>query len=499
MILDKVELLQHLKEKAIRKARNNYLAYVKLTHNGEYKAFEHHKYVCNVIQEAIDDRERNIKEQNQKRIFIMLNMPPRHGKSMTVSETLPSYFIGKYPNSRSLLISYNDDLATRFGKKNREKIVRYGKEIFNVEIDPSTRSAVEWGLDGLNSGLVYSRGVGSGITGLGCDLNIIDDPIKNRTEANSITERNKIWNEWIDSISTRSQPYSITIIIMTRWHEDDLSGRLLSTEYGKVLDWKIVNLPLECDEYHIEVEGNPLNRKLCEPLWPEMYGKEFVEMRKSYPESYNALFQGRPSSQEGNLLKREWWGYYDKNDLPKKVYKIITVDAAFKDTSKSDFVVIQCWGKYAENYYLIDQIRGRQDFVKTIESIREMNNRHKDTIGIYIEEKANGAAIIRVLRSEIGGIIPVIPKESKEARVHAVSHLIEGGYVYLPKEEPFSNDFVEECAAFPKGANDDMVDCMSMGLNRLINVVTALEVEPKPRLHYAFEDPKSVSEWGGWY
>ena len=134
---------------------------------------------------------------------------------------------------------------------------------------------------------------------------IIDDPIKNREEADSETHRGKIWDEWIDSFSTRLHPGAIVILILTRWHEDDLQGRLLSKEYGEPLPWQVYNLPLEAEEDDV------IGRDVGEPLWPERYGLEFIQERKRYPSSFNSLYQGRPTAAEGNLLKRAWWQYYD--------------------------------------------------------------------------------------------------------------------------------------------------------------------------------------------
>ncbi|WP_010098936.1 phage terminase large subunit, partial [Ornithinibacillus scapharcae] len=431
-------------------------------------------------------REGVIPTENQ---YIALNMPPRHSKSMTITETLPSYYLGQFPEDRIIEISYNDTFARKFGKKNKEKVKQFGKDLFDIELSKDSSAADEWNLSN-NIGGMISRGVLSGITGQGADLMIIDDPIKNREEADSETHRDKIWDEWIDSFSSRLHPGAIVILILTRWHEDDLQGRLLNPEYGKPLDWQVYNFPLEAEENDI------LGRAIGEPLWPERYGHSFIEERKRYPSSFNSLYQGRPTSQEGNILKRDWWKYYVT--LPPMAMKILSVDATFKDEDDSDYVSIQVWGKNGANMYLIENVTARMNFIATIQTIRNLLKKHPDITGKFIEDKANGTAIISMLRREIGGVIPVNPAGGKVARVNAVSAYIESGNVYLPQEAEWVHDFVEEAASFPKGKHDDQVDAMSQALNRFIYYYAELEKasdpdNPTPQERYQ----KSVQEMTG--
>ncbi|WP_235567879.1 phage terminase large subunit [Bacillus sp. Root131] len=391
--------------------------------------------------------------------YIAINMPPRHSKSMTITETLPSYYLGNFPEERVIEISYSDTFARRFGKKNKEKVKQYGPDLFDIQISKESSAHDEWLLDNEIGGMI-SRGVLSGITGMGADLMIIDDPIKNREEADSETHRGKIWDEWIDSFSTRLHPGAIVILILTRWHEDDLQGRLLSKEYGEPLPWQVYNLPLEAEEDDV------IGRAVGEPLWPERYGLEFIQERKRYPSSFNSLYQGRPTAAEGNLLKRKWWQYYDT--LPKMVHIIMSIDATFKDEADSDFVCIQVWGKNGADMYLIDNLKARMNFPTTLQAIRNMVRKYPKAHAKLVEDKANGPAIISMLKNEIGGMIPVNPQGGKVARVNAVSPYIESGNVYLPRYAPWTQDFVEECASFPQGKNDDQVDAMSQALNRFI-------------------------------
>jgi len=459
---EKKELLETLEALEIKKAQNDYYSYVKFVHGSMYKQTTHAEYICNVIDRAIKNREKmlsgEIKSENQ---YIMLSIPPRHGKSMNVTETLPSYFLGKFPNERVIMVSYGDDLVVDFSRKNRDKVSEYGKSLFNIELDPSTRSASDWNIKGTRGGAI-ARGIMAGITGKGGALIILDDVIKNAEEANSESHRERIWQEWLGSIKSRFEPPAIYIIIMTRWHEDDLVGRLLNKEYGQPLPWLNLVLPLEAEENDL------LGRKIGEPLWEEKYGYDFIEETKQYPSLFNSLYQGRPTSQKGNILKRDWWKFY--SILPKMQYKVISVDASFKDGKKNDFVAIQCWGKSGSDMYLIDRKKARMDFPTTLQAIKNMINTHKDYTCILIEDKANGSAIISMLKKEVSGVIPVNPEGGKEARVHAISPHIESGNTYLPTKEimPEISDFIEECASFPKGKHDDDVDSMSQALTRLV-------------------------------
>lgn len=470
---EELELLELLEAEEKYQAANDYYTYIKYTHGKMYKYTRHGEYIANTLNDAVNRRIRMLEGfEPLETQYIMLNVPPQHGKSMHITETFPSYFLGKFPDEGCIEVSYNSEFASKFGGKNKDKINLYGKELFNVSISRDANAKGEWEITDAETGKktrggMIARGILSGITGssLG-DCIIIDDPIKTREEANSEVTREKQWDEWLYSIRSRIHPGAIVVIIMTRWHEDDLCGRLLNPTYAPVLPWIQINLPLACDEKHINDEGNPLNRRLGEPLWPDRYGYDFIEETKVFASLYNALYQGRPTSQEGNMLKRDWWKYYDV--LPPIASLLISVDAAFKDEDDSDYVVIQVWGKNQANMYLIDQTRARMNFPATIQTIRNMAKKYPEAHWKLVEDKANGSAIISTLQREIGGIIAVNPEGGKVARVNAVSAYIESGNTYIPRQSEWVHDFVEEAASFPKGTNDDQVDAMSQALHRFI-------------------------------
>lgn len=383
---------------------------------------------------------------------------------MTVSETFPSYFIGRNPNKRVILVSYGDTLARKFGRANRNKLEEYGQGIFNIDLSKDNSSVTNWSIEGYRGGMI-TAGIGGPITGEGADLLIIDDVIKNRKEANSETYRNMVWDEWQNTLITRLQPNGAVILIMTRWHEDDLAGRLLNSEYGEVEEWEIIRLPA------IAEAGDILGRKEGEPLWPSYgFDKEWANELKIAvgSQTWASLYQQRPSPQEGTIVKREWWQFY--NELPEEFDEVIqSWDLTFKETTTGSYVVGQVWGRKGADKYLIDQIRARLDFTKTIRAIKTLTSKYREARLKLIEDKANGPAIISTLRKEISGIVPISPKGSKEARAHAVSPDIEAGNVYLPspKRAPWIQDYIEEWAAFPNGATDDQVDATTQALDRL--------------------------------
>lgn len=166
------------------------------------------------------------------------------------------------------------------------------------------------------------------------------------------------------------------------------------------------------------------------------------------------------------MLKREWWQYYD--ELPDIVDWVMSVDATFKDGKDNDYVAIQVWGKTGANMYLVDAVKRHLNMPDTVREILRLRAMYPKCLSTLIEDKANGSAIVQVLRHDIAGIIPITPEGGKVARVNAVSGAIESGNVYLPRNKPFTDEFVEECAAFPRGSHDDQVDAMSQALNRLI-------------------------------
>lgn len=429
---------------------DKYFWYVAHVHRGRYKHAKHTKLICDTLQ----------KVETGELTRVMFFLPPRHSKSMSITETFPSYFIGKDPSRRVIEVSYSADFARKFGRANRTKISEFGEELFDLTISKENFSATNWGIEGHVGGMI-SAGVGGSITGEGADLLLIDDPIKNWEEAYSAAYREKLWNEWDATLTTRLHPGARVIIVLTRWHEEDLAGRLLKEQPGV---WHVVSLPAEAEENDL------LGREIGEPLWPERgFGAEWLIEQKNTRSSqvWASLYQQRPSPAEGDMIKRSWWQTY--THAPQYFDDIIqSWDCAFKDKADSSYVVGQVWGRVGARKYLLDQVRDRMDFPSTVKAIRALTGKWEQARAILIEDKANGPAVISTLKDEISGIIPVSPQGGKIARLHAVSHEIEAGNVYIPDSltTPWVSDFIEEFAMFPNGANDDQVDAGSQALLR---------------------------------
>lgn len=426
-----------------------------------YVPTKFHKWLCETVWEWLNESTGNPYD------ILLLSVPPQHGKSITITETLPSFYLGHFPEKRVIEVSYGSEFAKRFGKANKSKIQRFGG-LFGISIANDAKSNVDWKLTNGIGGMI-SKGIMSPITGQSGDLIIVDDPIKNSQEASSETQRANLWNEWTNTIMSRVQTGTKIIVIQTRWHEDDLIGRLKERPYTTYYNLEALN----------ESQDDPLGRKLGEALCPEM-GKD-ESWLENYKEglisglvdeggesgirAWEALFQGHPTSREGNILQREWWQFYETSDHIDFDTVIMSVDPAFKDTG--DYVAIGVWGKKGANIYLIDLVREHLNFQATMDVMLQKRTLFNCST-ILVEDKANGSAIIETLRKKIMGVVGVNPRDSKEERVNAVSFVIESGNVYLPKDRSFTGMFIEECAQFPNGKHDDMVDQMTQALARLI-------------------------------
>ena len=711
---------EEFKEAQTAIAKLEYSFWNRLTTHGIWQPARHTDLICKKI-EAIERGE-------LKRVIFSL--PPRHSKSMSITESAPAWFICKKPSRRVMVICYGDALARKFGRRNLNKMKHFAEPLFGIQLADDNSSVSDWGLQEHRGGLL-STGIGGAITGEGADLMLIDDPIKNREEANSLTFRDKVWDEYENTLRTRLTPTGSMIVIAcmtgdtpvlmadgtqiplceikvghqvatyddgilgtsvvknhksngrdytfvikmtngkmvrangrhpflveedgelkwirlknlniaqkivtlrgketsgkesfaplkdakktrnvggiathiitkkngatdldphhttpnllgmptlntdtellpqnmtqycmpktesvlfvnnhhevksqdgivegcasitvmkatrsgdfyatnailppvilnqkqtplnwqntsdftteqilsiepagieevfdieiertenfiangvvshnTRWHEDDLTGRLLRNEPGV---WHEVKLPCEAEENDI------LGRQIGEPLWPEFgFDSEWIaEFKKTIGiRVWASLFQQRPAPAEGVIFKRDWFNnYYD--EVPKDLESIVqSWDMAFKKSSDTSYVVGQVWGVVKARRYLLHQVRRQMGFSETVAAVRDLKAQYPSTRHIFVEDKANGPAVMDMLGREIPGLIPVEPRGSKEARAAATTHYWEARNVFLPRPEnaQWVPAFVEEHCSFPSGAADDQVDAASQALDQL--------------------------------
>ena len=444
-------------ELAKRAARKHYYDYVKYTNPG-FIDTRFHKFICDKIENFLNTN------KNAAFDILLISTPPQHGKSRSITETLPSYFLGKHPDKSVIIAGYSEDFAKRFGRRNLKKIEQYGVELFDLKPAEAPWTNTEFELE--DGGRCISRGILSGITGNPADLVIIDDPTKNMQEAMSETTRAAILEEFYASILTRIAPHGKLIVIQTRWTDDDLFGNIAKAFPGV----EVVNLPCEAEE------NDPMGRQPGEPLCPEI-GKGAAWLRdfkKAYcnengNRSWCALYQGRPNILGGNLFLEDKWKYYNPEELPELPYRILSVDCTFKKSETSDFVAIQDWGKENDDYWLVKRVKRRMGFNETVEELHKLMSAF-DYDAVYIEDKANGSAVIDMLRQEFNNIVAINPEGGKLARAAAISRLQETGHVHIPKQDPTIDEFVEEHTKFPGAAHDDEVDACSQALNRLVMI-----------------------------
>jgi predicted phage terminase large subunit-like protein len=412
---------------------------------------------------------------------LVISMPPQEGKSQRASRWFPLWALEQYPDLRIAVVSYELGVARRWGRVIRDDITMNPGLGLRVRDDLAAQH--EWQLAGHDGG-VYSAGIGGALTGRPVDLLIVDDPFKDRVEADSLRYRQRAWDWWTDVGGPRLAPGATVVVIQTRWHEDDLTGRLLDAEDGDL--WTVVNIPAQADHDPARGETDPLGRAPGEYM-RSARGRSVAQWEaikvRSGSRTWNALYQGRPSPAEGGVWQRSWWTYYDnpiwveRPDGSRFVPRadgggilIQSWDMAFKATSKSDFVVGQVWFTDGVHAYLLDQVHARLAFPDTARAVVAMTARWPQAALKLVEDKANGPAVIAALQRRVPGLVAEEPHGSKESRAQAVAPFIEAGNVHLPHPNlaPWVGDLVEEAAAFPNGAHDDQVDATSQALTRLL-------------------------------
>lgn len=414
---------------------------------------------------------------------LIICMAPQEGKSVRVANDFPIWCLTQNPDLRIVTASYAQNLANRNGRAIRNRITAH--EDIDLRIAQDNGAVHEWTLEGHQGG-VLSVGIGAGVTGRPADLMIIDDPIKDRKEADSETYRDNVWDWWTDAASARLAPGAPVILILTRWHQDDLAGRLL--ERDKEAGWKVLNIPAQADHRPEKGETDPLDRQPGEFM--ESARKRTTqqwERRKSTagPKTWASLYQGRPSPDTGGVFPpEEGWARYDTKlwiehsdgrrtvpGMERDDQELVqSWDFTFKDKKASDFVVGQIWLRIGTDAYLLDQVRERMNFNTSVAAMKAMSAKWPQAIAKFVEDKANGTAVMNSLQRTLVGLIPIEPEGSKPARASAVSPLIYAKNVILPEPEILPNvgELIEEAKNFPNGAHDDTIDAMSQALNRLL-------------------------------
>jgi len=437
---------------------------------------------------------------------LLVTMPPRMMKSLTISVMYPAWRWINEPGMRFLYASYSQDLATLHSVATRRIIEsdwyqeRWGDR-FQLAGDANLKTRFETDRRGMR----FSTSVGGVVTGVGGDRIIVDDP-HNVKEAESEAIRLSALLWWDQAMSTRlNDPKTgARIVVMQRVHEDDLAGHVI--EQGGYVH---LNLPMEYEPGAVQVTGFGKPDPRTEPgelLAPERVGQDEVADLKVRlgSRAYAGQFQQRPAPSEGGMFKRTSWRFWHHRDqplppvplkmpdgsvhhspcvpLPERFAEMLqSWDMTFKDTKASDYVCGQVWGAVGADRFLLDQTLARMGFTATLAAFRAMSARWPEVRRKLVEDKANGSAVIDTLQREIGGIIAVNPEGGKEARAHAAEPFVEAGNYYLPHPRiaPWIDAFIEELANFPAGRHDDQVDAMSQAHIRLeVLMATGLVVTP---------------------
>lgn len=403
---------------------------------------------------------------------LIINIPPKYLKSRIVSVVWPVWSWMKAPHERWIFASHALPLSIRDSRYRRQILMapwyqRKWGHIVRLSEEQNQKTEFE----NETKGSMVCRSVKGGVIGRGGDKIVVDDPLE--PEAALSETKRKEANRWIDeSLSTRldDKKTGSIVLIMQRLHEHDVTGHLLEKKTGKgEMRWVHLKLPAEAEGrtvVHFPKSGREIVRKDGDPLFPDRESKETLDELKnsdlgSY--AYAGQYQQRPAPAGGGIIKKEWWRFY--TEAPNSFdYMLMSWDMSFKYTTTGSYVVGQVWGKVGSKRYLLDQVRGRWSFSKTIQMIKFMTNKWPDVVAKLVEDAANGPAVISTLGDEVPGMIPVSTKNSsKTARLYAVQPYVEAGNVYLPHKTiaPWIESFMLEIERLPNTINDDQADAFT--------------------------------------
>ena len=443
----KYYLMLHDK-KTKNEINNDFLKFVKSVWP-DFIQGEHHKKIA--------DQFNRLAEGKINRLII--NMPPRHTKSEFASFLLPAWMIGKNPKLKIIQTTHTAELAVRFGRKAKTLIdsEEYQK-IFQTRLREDSQAAGRW--ETAQGGEYFAAGVGGAITGRGADLLIIDDPHSEQDAMNpEALERAYEW--YTSGPRQRLQPGGKIVVVMTRWSVKDLTAQLIkSSAEVKADQWELIEFPAILPN--------------AEPVWPEYWKLSELESVKASLslQKWNAQWMQNPTAEEGSIIKREWWRVWDKSFIPPLEHVIQSYDTAFLKKETADYSAITTWGVFRlnedsePNLILLDAVKERLEFPDLKRRALEQYH-YWNPETVIIEAKASGLPLTYELRKMGIPVVNFTPSKGndKHARVNAVAPLFESGQIWAP-DQKFAEEVVEECAAFPYGDNDDLVDSMTQAVMR---------------------------------
>ena len=417
---------------------------------------------------------------------LIVSVPPQYGKSTLISKYFPAWFEGNYPEEKIILATYEANFAASWGAAARDVLCDCSEIFPRSRIVGGRTAAASWWRT-TAGGHMLTAGVGGPITGKGGNL-IIDDPVKNAEEAFSATYRQGA-KDWLNSTAlTRLPPGGWAIILMTRWHDDDLAGYCLKDPMMKAEGWQHIRLPAIAEPKDI------LGRKEGEALWPARYSLESLAKVKARGEYWwSSMYQQNPVPATGGIFKKQWWKYYSKPPVGI-IRKIWTWDTAVKDGEENDWSVGQLWAECADGYYLLRVVRKKMLYPELLDRVKMEYSLFK-TNAILVEDKSSGQQLIQSLTN--GTRLPLIldpeiikPVNDKVVRANLVTPMIQSGRVFLPQEAEWLPDFLEELSIFPKGPNDDQVDTLTLALKYFSGLYGA-----NPSSVWPGSQPAPANDW----
>lgn len=438
-------------------AQDDFLSFVKLVWP-DFIEGTHHK----IMSDAFN----RVASGDLKRLII--NMPPRHTKSEFASYLFPAWFLGRFPNKKIIQTSHTAELSVDFGRKVRNLVgtTEYQDIFPATKLAQDSKAAGRWNTS--KGGVYYAIGVHGAVTGRGADIFVIDDPVDEQTAA--LGEYNpevydRIFSWYESGPRQRLQPGGAIVLVMTRWHKRDMTGRLIekqtSSESGS--DWEVIQLPA------IMPSGKA--------LWPEFWAlDELKSIREDLPVvKWQAQYQQDPTSEEGAIIKREWWQRWEEKTPPSCEFIIQSWDTAFLKTERSDYSACTTWGVFYKdnddgepvaNIILLDAYKEKLEFPELKRKAAEKWQEYEPD-AFVVEQKASGAPLIFELRAQGIPVEEFVPSRGNDkiSRLNAVSDLFSSGFVWAP-ETKFADMVISEVAEFPAGANDDLVDSMTQALLR---------------------------------
>ena len=456
--LETLSLLEELETRRIRQdSQDKFIDFVKQMWP-EFISGRHHTKMAEAFEK--------VARGEIKRLIV--NMPPRHTKSEFASYLLPAWFLGKFPRKKVIQTSHTAELAVSFGRKVRNLVVGdMYKNIFpEVDLQSDSKAAGRWNTNA--GGDYFAIGVGGAVTGKGADLLIIDDPHSEQEAVIAETSPevyDKVYEWYTSGPRQRLQPGGSIVIVMTRWAKRDLTGQVIkaSAQHGGD-EWKVIEFPA------LMPSGDP--------LWPEFWKKEeLTALQTQLPVAkWQAQYQQAPTSEEGALIKREWWNLWEEDNPPPCEFIIQSWDTAFLKTNRADYSACTTWGvfyytdeetgKQTSNIILLDAYRKRMEFPELKVKTQEMYEDWKPD-ALIVEAKAAGAPLIFELRAMGIPVSEFTPSRGNDkiARVNAVTDLFASGVVWAPPSR-WAEEVIEETASFPAGDHDDYVDSMTQALLR---------------------------------